>query len=431
MFSVRYIHAADLHLDAAFGGICRELDDDALRTHMQSATFTALDRLVALCEREKPDFVLIAGDIYNEEDQSLKAQLRLHDACTRLAKSRIPVFLAHGNHDPLSSRLKTLAWPENTFIFEDSVQSHTVQRQGTDVAIVHGVSHGSAREGRNLAKSFSRMDTENPLLQVGVLHCAVESVPTGDRYAPCTLDDLVNAGLDAWALGHVHGRRQLCERPFIAYSGNTQGLHIHEEGPKGCLLVHATPSKGHKAGSGFDITSTFHSLSPIEWRILTVELEDVDTVDAVEAAIIARIQENVDGLSVHCQGIIVRLCLVGRTECHKILCTPRAMADMLERMRHKAWEKPHVWIKDIVLNTSPRISMEELLQRDDLLGETLRMAQQHKNDPEALQSFLFTCLEPLLTHETARHIVSLPEGEEACSLLEEAMRLCVDMMEKS
>ncbi len=425
MFSVRYIHAADLHLDAAFQGICREVDNDALRAQLRKATFTALDRLVALCLRERPDFVVIAGDIYNEEDQSLKAQLHMHDACTRLAKHNIPVFLAHGNHDPLSSCLKTLTWPENTHIFGEIADAHTVARQGTPVAIVHGISHASAREGRNLAKEFSRQHDGKQLFQLGVLHCSVDSVPGSDRYAPCSVDDLKAAELDAWALGHVHTTRQLSDAPFIAYSGNTQGLHIHEEGPKGCLLVQATPK-----GDTFEIASTFHSLSPIEWHTLCVDLEDISSIDAVESAAMTAIQECVDAASAHCEALMVRVRFVGRTELHQHLRAPQAIADLLERMRERVWQKPHVWIKDIQLDTIPTIHMDELLQRDDLLGETLRLAAQHHDDPEALHSFLYACLEPLLKHDTAKQIVPIPQGEDAHKLLEEAMRLCADMMEK-
>ena len=104
MQAIRFVHAADLHLDAAFAGITREAPAELVRT-LRESTFVALDRLAALCERERPDFLVIAGDAYNLEDRSLRAQLALRDACARLARIGVPVFIAHGNHDPLSSRL--------------------------------------------------------------------------------------------------------------------------------------------------------------------------------------------------------------------------------------------------------------------------------------------------------------------------------------
>jgi len=72
MYPVRYIHAADLHLDAAFAGLSREASPQSghLDRLLRQATFTAMERLFALCEKELPDFLVIAGDIYHQEDQS-------------------------------------------------------------------------------------------------------------------------------------------------------------------------------------------------------------------------------------------------------------------------------------------------------------------------------------------------------------------------
>ena len=43
------------------------------------ATFTALERLFRFCEEKRPDFLVLAGDIYNQENYSAKAQLALRD----------------------------------------------------------------------------------------------------------------------------------------------------------------------------------------------------------------------------------------------------------------------------------------------------------------------------------------------------------------
>ena len=87
MDAVRYVHAADLHLDVAFKGAVSQFEDVSRSgRQLWEATFTALERLVRLCERERPDFVVLAGDIYNEEDHSLRAQFALRDACKRLGR---------------------------------------------------------------------------------------------------------------------------------------------------------------------------------------------------------------------------------------------------------------------------------------------------------------------------------------------------------
>ena len=40
---------------------------------LRPVSYTHLD----LCERESPDFLLLAGDVYNQEDASVSAQLAL------------------------------------------------------------------------------------------------------------------------------------------------------------------------------------------------------------------------------------------------------------------------------------------------------------------------------------------------------------------
>ncbi len=437
MFSLRYIHAADLHLDAAFKGLGRATETQALAEQLRAATFTALDRLVTLCEKEKPDFLVLAGDIYNEEDQSLKAQLHLRDACQRLNTLGIKVFIAHGNHDPLSSRLQMLSWPENTITFDDTVQSHAVRRKESgeihDIAIVHGISHASGRESRNLAKAFSRLsasDKENStqIFQLGVLHCTLENALKADRYAPCSLDDLKTTGLDAWALGHVHEGRVINEDPFVAYSGNTQGLHINESGAKGCLVVNVS-SKGAGQVNKFEIESKFHTLSPVIWQCVDVALDDVDNIDEILQRISQSIEQATASADPECTTLILRIRLSGRLELDHELRKPDTLDELLERIRQHTPSVPLVWIKDIVVATSALQSLETLSKRDDLLGETLRLAQDINNNDEILQNFMQTSLAQLYTHPKAKHILEIPQGEDAKALLNEAQRLCADMME--
>lgn len=435
MYPVRYIHAADLHLDAAFRGLSREATSagaDVART-LHRATFTALERLFRLCETENPDFLVIAGDIYNQEDRSLKAQFALRDGCERLAARGIRVFLAHGNHDPLSSRLRTLSWPENVTVFGGQVETHPVLRDGAPVALVHGISHAAARESRNLAKAFHRARPEafdsgkdgQDCFQLGVLHCTVENVRHPERYAPCTLDDLRAAELDAWALGHVHERRILCEAPFIAYPGNIQGLHVNDPGPRGCLLITATP----EAGQGFACNAVFHDLAPVRWETLEISVEGLSRPDAVETSVQDAMEAAAARTDVGCEALMVRVRLTGRTPLDSELRAPDALADLAERLRDAASGTPLVWLKDIDIATGQMLNMDELRRREDLLGETLRGIDEVRRSPDALRELLAGPLNPLFRHPKARKALQPPADAELAALLDDAERLCIDLME--
>ncbi|MCQ2056539.1 MAG: hypothetical protein MJY64_03675, partial [archaeon] len=94
--------------------------------------------------------------------------------------------------------------------------------------------------------SFSEKTTEElitniagakDIFNIGVFHCNLDSYSQDDTYAPCKKDSLLDKGIDYWALGHIHKRRIVSERPYIVYPGNTQGKKITDLGPKGCYVV--------------------------------------------------------------------------------------------------------------------------------------------------------------------------------------------------
>src|SRR5438045_8887915 len=100
MESLRFIHAADLHLDSPFRGLGHIAPK--LRDQLQAATLGALERIVDHTIQSKADFLVIAGDLYDSKDRSLRALVAFRRQMERLAERDISVYLVHGNHDPLN-----------------------------------------------------------------------------------------------------------------------------------------------------------------------------------------------------------------------------------------------------------------------------------------------------------------------------------------
>lgn len=423
---IRYIQAADLHLDTPFQGLSREAAQGShLASLLHEATFTALERLFRLCEAERPDFVVLAGDIYNQENYSVKAQLRLRDGCERLGRLGIVVFLAHGNHDPLDSRLNAVNWPENVTVFGATPEQHVVLDRCDHrlLAVVHGISHTRAKEGRDLARLFKR-DTSHDCFQLGVLHCTVDGGTKANCYAPCTLEDLRASGLDAWALGHVHERRVLSQQPFAAYPGNMQGLHINEPGPRGCLLVTAEPH-----GRSFVCSSTFHVLGPVRWENSCLELDGMEHLDEVERRLGQCLENLADGVDAECEAIIARVTLTGRTSLDATLREAATQEDLAECLRHFNSGTPGVWLKDLRVQTCRLTDRSDYLRREDLLGEAMRLCQRMNEDPKGLRSMADSALNLLYAHNRLRRALTRPDDQQIQNLLQEAERLCMDLLE--
>ena len=62
---MRFIHAADIHLDSPLRGL--EAYPGAPAERLRIATRQAFDRVVELCLEERADFLIVAGDLFDTE----------------------------------------------------------------------------------------------------------------------------------------------------------------------------------------------------------------------------------------------------------------------------------------------------------------------------------------------------------------------------
>src|SRR6266699_6287425 len=109
MEHLRFVHAADLHLDSPFRGPADARL--ALKDRLQSATLGALERVVGHTIGAKADFLIIAGDLYDSKDRTRGALVAFRKQMERLADRNIPVFIVHGNHDPLNGWEAAFSFP--------------------------------------------------------------------------------------------------------------------------------------------------------------------------------------------------------------------------------------------------------------------------------------------------------------------------------
>ena len=91
MKQVKFIHAADLHLDSPFKGMEMNVSQSVWE-RMKQSTFESFERIVDKAIQERVDFVLLAGDLYDAE-RSLRAQVFVREQMKRLSQYDIPVLL--------------------------------------------------------------------------------------------------------------------------------------------------------------------------------------------------------------------------------------------------------------------------------------------------------------------------------------------------
>ena len=370
----RLVHAADLHLDSPFTGLGSVRD--GLDEVLLDASLDALDDLVELCLAEEAELLLLAGDQFDRAEGSSRGRQRLARACARLTGSGTAVFAVHGNHDPLRGR-SPLADVEGVTVFRPGrPQAHAVDPRGLGPVVVHGVSFGRAAEEDNLALGFARGD--EPGLHVGLLHCMVGDREGHGRYAPCSLDDLLAAKMDYWALGHVHRFTVEHEAPPVVYAGALQGRSPKpsERGPHGAVVVEFEGERvlglRHVALDRVRFEEVELAIDGLEGeQDLTRALEDL-AAEAVRAA---------DG-----RLVILRARLTGRGELHRLLSAAGEL-ESLRRGLDEAAGPDLVWER-IRAATGPAVDLDGVRAGQGLPSAALAAFDALADDPAALAALL-------------------------------------------
>ncbi len=276
----RFLHCADLHIGSGFTGLSRripELDGELSRT-----PFLAWRNTVAVALREKVDFLLIAGDCFDRSAPSLQGRIEFRKGLDSLCRAGIPVFITSGNHDPWPQAWSAaVTLPENvTFFPPGEVKLHQFCKNGSVAATIGGIGHDSLNVLDNLAVRTGEALENAPGVRIALVHANL----CGDPHAaPATLAELTALPVDYWALGHVHSRRVLHEKPFVVYSGCVQGKDIHEPGPQGCYVVDCDGFGG--------LSLTFHPTSVLEFQVVEVDAGASENLDQLLQILLAELEK--------------------------------------------------------------------------------------------------------------------------------------------
>ncbi|MBQ7566099.1 MAG: DNA repair exonuclease [Oscillospiraceae bacterium] len=256
---IKFLHAADLHLDTPF---------TARGAESRQEQRQLVEELFELANAETCDLVLLAGDVFDGSNIYPQTVETLRDA---MAKCRAQVFIAPGNHDHLrtGSPYLTAQWPENVHIFrEPRITSVSLTQPRCRV---YGVGFTAPNMGK-LLQGFHVEDEAEPGIMVMHGEVAADSA-----YNAISAEEIAASGLDYLALGHIHLRDEMRQagRTFYAMPGCPMGRGFKETGDKGVYI-------GTLDGGNCKLT--FRPLSGRRYEELSVAVGD-DPQAAVTAAL--------------------------------------------------------------------------------------------------------------------------------------------------
>ncbi|MDJ0932950.1 DNA repair exonuclease [Breoghania sp.] len=295
----RFIHTADIHLDSPLKSLALRNPD--LANLIGAATRTAFSRTVDLARDKQVDALLIAGDLYDGAQTSMKTALFLSAELARLHEAGIKTFLIRGNHDAASRITCELTLPDSVTTFSGRAEAVTLETDAPFDVAVHGISFNQPHAPESLLDKFK--PPVEGAINIAMLHTSLGGAPGHNPYAPCQPAELEAMGFDYWALGHIHQRSVQCTKATIVMPGIPQGRDIGEAGAKSVNLV--------TISDDCSITVKERVIAPAQFERVAIDLTGIedwaDMVAALERALRAARTEAV------CDHLVARLDLSGET----------------------------------------------------------------------------------------------------------------------
>lgn len=398
---MKFIHAADIHLDSPLTGLSAYAD--APVEMLRTATRDAFTNLVTEVIEQPVDFLVIAGDLYDGTWKDHNTGIYFCKEMGRLKKAGIPVYLLFGNHDAESEMTKKLQLPDNVFAF-DTRKPSTFRLDDLKVAL-HGRSFKEKETLENLATGYPA--PVPGMFNIGVLHTALQGNAAHATYAPCSLDELHAKGYHYWALGHVHEHQIWEGVSTVVYPGNLQGRHIRETGPRGVVIV----------------TADEHGVQGIErlfvdvlrWTSLDVDATECNTLSEVVAIIGKKLDEVVEN-SPSTIPTAVRVTVTGKTAAHGELFGLESQLRAEVLALAVAMGSERLWVEKVKVATTAADNGEEVRARADALSDLRDLLQAAESDADFLKSLQDELLglvnkAPLELQTTVPYFKSIRSGD--------------------
>ena len=250
---MKFLHLSDLHLGKRF-----------YETSLIEDQADILNKIICVIEEEKPDGVLIAGDVYDKSAPSAEAVQLFDRFLVELAKRSLQVFVISGNHDSperiaFGSNIMNKSGVYLSPVYDGKITPITLEDKygKIDVYLLPFVKPSHVRrffpdEEINsytdaVRVAIKNMNVDLSRRNVIVTHQFVTGAIRSESEETVGGTDNVDAsvfdGFDYVALGHLHSR-QFCHSDKIKYSGTPLKYSFSEDKDRKCVTVVELFDKG-------------------------------------------------------------------------------------------------------------------------------------------------------------------------------------------
>lgn len=272
-----FVHAADLHLGYAQYGL------EARRRDFDNAFTELVDRTIEL----RPDFVIIAGDLFHHARPSNTTLENAIRNFKRLKDMGIPVLTVDGSHDAAPNSITgTILTPLDSA----GLIIHLPRHEGAcwrkpGCCYVYGIPNFRSRRRTDellpvfLAEKVPMPDVN--VMNIFVLHGSIDLPSIKPPYIEAEISpDLIPEGFGYYAAGHVHeGYRGKFKTGLLVYSGCTETVNYSEACIKKGFVHVKVDEKGKFEPNFIELSS------PRKFVVLEQEFSGMNAAKITELAV--------------------------------------------------------------------------------------------------------------------------------------------------
>ena len=251
---MKLIHLSDLHIGKRVNEFSMAEDQKYI-----------LNQILEIIDREQPDCVVIAGDVYDKSIPSAEAVQILDDFLTRLAGRKIPAAMISGNHDSPERLSFGAQLMKESGIYVSPVYDGQVQSIGfadeygeVRVYLLPFLKPATVRHVYEEETVESYQDAVETAISHLPFNTSCRNVLVAHQFAAgasrCESEEMSVGGIDQMdvsvfddfdyvALGHIHSP-QSAGRPAVRYCGTPLKYSFSEAGQQKSVSVVELFEKG-------------------------------------------------------------------------------------------------------------------------------------------------------------------------------------------
>lgn len=259
---MKFVHIADLHLDAPFTVLNA---NNRLGEKRREEQLKIFEKVIEYIKENKVEFLFISGDLYENEYVKEKTIEYINNLFKEIENTE--VFIAPGNHDPYlkNSYYRTYNWNTNVHIFNSEIKKYSYEN--IDI-YGYGFTDFYVQDSNVEDILIDDKEKTNILVVHGSLDTSGKQEKT---YNPMSYKKLKSLEFDYIALGHIH-TTNFSENETIIYPGSLVALGFDEIGNHG-MVVGTINQK--------NINKEFIPLDNMKFEEKEMDITNIETIEEI------------------------------------------------------------------------------------------------------------------------------------------------------